>query len=291
VLLIVVLLIVLVAAAAMFVWLINAGAGAAQNDASTAAEAADLSIGGGNEPTLTPTQVAEQQAIAAGASATDPNLDYLPTPLIAHYEDVDLHSPIAADCITEIEFHQASYKDAFQLTPYLTIEDAEQVMNNHGTTRPPANQEPTGNTPFIGSAVSTWRTTAVGPQNSAMDVGAKAGDAVYAPVTGVVVNVRPYKLYNEIDDYEIHIQIPQYPNLDIVMLHVDNLQVKAGDKVVAGVTQVATVRDIGSQIDNDLSNFTAVGDPGNHCHVQVNNVNYPGYTGLDGAVSISEYDD
>jgi hypothetical protein len=232
-----------------------------------------------NEPELTAPTV-------AGADPADPNLAYLPTPLIATCAGVALHSPIAANNITEVEFHQASYAYAIPLESLLTIVDTETVVEQAGTTRPAPAEQPTGDVPLIGSAVSTWRLNSVGDFQTSVDVGALAGCAVYAPVSGTVVKVREYSLYDLINDYEVHIQIPGHPELDVVLLHIDNLRIQPGDTVIAGVTQIATVRDIAVAVDNNLANFTAAGDPGNHAHVQVNNATDPSYKGLEGALDI-----
>jgi hypothetical protein len=70
------------------------------------------------------------------------------------------------------------------------------------------------------------------------------------------------------------------------MLHIDDLSVEVGDKVRGGATRMARVRDIGEVIDNNLANFTAPGDPGNHCHIQVNDATREDYRGLEDAIDI-----
>jgi biotin carboxyl carrier protein len=237
-----------------------------------------------NAPTEEELRVKE--AIAAGAAADDPNIQYLPTPLIAEYDGLKVHSPISANHITEIEFHQASFSTALQLTPLVTIVDAQEVADKHGTNHLPADEQPRGNVPLIAEAVSTWRLDSVGPEMSSVDVGALAGTEVYAPVSGKVVKIRTYSLYGLLDDFEVHIQSPAYPGLDIVMLHIDDLSVEVGDTVYGGCTRVAKVRSIGDIIDNNLANFTAQGDIGDHCHVQVNDATREDYKGLEDALDI-----
>jgi murein DD-endopeptidase MepM/ murein hydrolase activator NlpD len=235
-----------------------------------------------------PSELEKRQikAVEAGADAFDPNLIYLPTPLIAEYQGFEIHSPISANHITEIEFHQASYDTALRLTPLVTIVDAEEVAEKHGTKHVPIDQQPTGDNPLIAEAVSTWRLDSVGDEMTSVDVGALAGTDVYAPVTGTVVKIRTYSLFGVIDDFEVHIQAPGHPELDIVLLHVENLSIKVGDKVQGGCTPIAKVRNIGDVIDNNLSNFTAPGDPGNHCHVQINDAAREDYKGLEDALDI-----
>jgi hypothetical protein len=238
----------------------------------------------GKEPTADDQR--RLDALEAGVDPDNPDILYLPTPLVATYAELNIHSPILIPHITEIEYHQASYDWALQLNPLLTIVDAETVAEAGGTHHIPASEQPVGDQPMIGEAVSTWRLDSVGLELSSIDVGALAGTVVYAPVTGTIVKIRDYDLYGQIPDYEIHIQVDSHPEWDIVVLHTDNLLVKEGDPVIGGVTPIAHVRNIGEVIDNNLSNFTAGDDPGNHAHVQVNNALAPGYKGLDGAIDI-----
>jgi hypothetical protein len=246
----------------------------------------DIETSGAQMSAPTEEELRIREAVAAGATAEDPNILYLPTPLRASYGALVIHSPISANHITEIEFHQASYDTALQLTPLVTIVDAQAVADKQGTAHIPVDDQPFGDEPLVAEAVSTWRLDSVGPEMSSVDVGALMGAEVYAPISGTVVKIKTYSLFGLIDDYEVHIQSPEHPELDIVMLHIEDLSVEVGDRVYGGGTRIAAVRDIGSVIDNNLSNFTASGDPGNHCHVQVNDATRESYKGLEGALDI-----
>jgi hypothetical protein len=261
--------------------IISAGASGGNNPAAT-----DIDSALQQKAEPTPEEVRLMEALDAGASADDPNVYYLPTPLVASCGNMGIHSPIAPSDITEIEFHQASYDYALPLTPLVTIVDAEEVAEKHGTKRPPFSEQPYGDQPLIAEAVSTLRMDSEGAEMSSIDVGALTGMYVYAPVSGTVVRIKSYRLFGQIDDYEVHIQSPEYPQWDIVLLHIDSLMVDVGDQVYGGCTRVAKVRNIGDVIDNNLANFTRLGDPGNHCHVQVNDVTRHDYRGLEGALDI-----
>jgi biotin carboxyl carrier protein len=254
--------------------------------ANSRADVADIDAAGAQMKAPTETEIRAQEATTAGAAADDPNISYLPTPLIARYGDLVIHTPISANHITEIEFHQASFSTALQLTPLVTIVDAQVVADQSGTRHTPFDEQPRGSESLIAEAVSTWRLDSAGPEMSAADVGALAGTDVYAPISGTVVKIKTYSLFGLIDDYEVHIQSPEYPELDIVMLHIEDLSVEVGDRVYGGATRVAKIRNIGDVIDNNLANFTAPGDPGNHCHVQVNDATREDYRGLEGALDI-----
>ncbi|MDR3053125.1 MAG: M23 family metallopeptidase [Coriobacteriales bacterium] len=235
-----------------------------------------------------PTEVTlrARDAEAAGADPNDPNILYLPTPLVAQYEDIGIHSPVSANNLTEVAFHQSSLEWGLQLKSLLPVADSAEAEKNHGTNRPVADEQPTGDLPLRGSALSLGRADALGPWDSALDVGATPGTAVYAPISGTVVLVRPYLLYGELDDFELHIQQKGHPELDFILLHIDNVTVAAGDTVIGGVTKVAEVRNIGEVINNQLAYFTVEGDKGNHTHFQLNDTTYPNYTVLDEALDI-----
>lgn len=111
------------------------------------------------------------------------------------------------------------------------------------------------------------------------------GATVYAPVTGTVVKVKEYSLYNNeaYPDVQVHIQPQGRPDLDVVLIHLSDVTVNEGDEVVGGATPVAAVRDVYAYIGEEmqLKSYTAEGDNGNHTHIQVNNANSKKYHGLD----------
>jgi murein DD-endopeptidase MepM/ murein hydrolase activator NlpD len=260
--------------------------GGMSSDAKATDDVEDAEASASQPDAPTEAEIRAEKAVAAGAAPGDPNITYLPTPLIATRDSLKIHSPISANHITEIEFHQASFDTALQLTPLLTVIDAQKAADQRGTRHIPADQQPTGDEPLIGETVSTWRLDSYGDEMTSVDVGALAGTDVYAPITGTVVKIKNYSLYGLLDDYEIHIQSRNHPGLDVVMLHIEDLLIKEGDEVIGGVTRIAKIRAIGAIIDNNLANFTAPGDPGDHCHVQVNDATREDYKGLEDALNI-----
>ena len=220
---------------------------------------------------------------AANSAAYDPSADdALPTPNIAESNGVELHSAVAANDLTEILIHNASYAYAAPLTTKLTEATNTEVMANHGTGRN-ADEQPTGDEWMTGEFIRCFRSTNAGPKMSAIDCGGKEGTTVYSPVTGKVVLVKQYKLYEKYDDYQIHIQPDGHPELDVVLIHLTDVSVKAGDQVTAGETKMAKIRDVYALIGEEmqLKQYTAEGDNGNHTHIQVNLANDPSYHGLD----------
>ena len=81
----------------------------------------------------------------------------------------------------------------------------------------------------------------------------------------------------------MHIQPDGYKDLDVVMIHVKDVAVSPGDRVVAGETRVARVRKLSDKFYDQLASYTK--DGGNHVHLQVNDATDPKYKGLEGAIT------
>lgn len=208
----------------------------------------------------------------------------LPTPYIAVCDGVYLHSAVAAEDLTEILIHNASYSYALELTTELTEATNVDVIAAHGTGRV-ASEQPTGDAWMTGEFIRCFRSTNAGPTLSAIDCGGAVGTTVYAPVSGTVVRVKEYDLYDnpEYPDVMVHIQPEGRDDLDVVLIHLTNPTVQEGDVVVGGETPIASIRDVYAYIGDEmqLKDYTAEGDNGNHTHIQVNDVNNKDYHGLD----------
>lgn len=217
-----------------------------------------------------------------GATSSVAKQASLPTPIMSESSGITMHSAVAMEDLTEILIHNASYAYANEITTQLKEAKNTDIIAAHGTGRV-ASEQPTGDKWMTGEFIRCFREGNAGPIMSAIDCGGPVGATVYAPVTGEVILVKQYKLYNEIDDYRIHIRPEGRPDLDVVLIHLTDVTVKAGDKVTAGVTPMAKIRDIFQYLDESLQlkNYTAENDNGNHTHIQVNNANHPEYTALD----------
>lgn len=230
------------------------------------------------------TAIEEQNGAVAveDTASADPNAAYLPTPYIAKSKGLKLHSAVAANQLTEILIHNASYDYACSISTKLAEATNTKVMAAHGTGRV-ADQQPTGDEWMTGEFIRCYRSGNAGPRMSAIDCGGPVGATVYAPVSGTVVKVKKYQLYNEYPDYQVHIQPEGRSDLDVVLIHLENVVVKEGDIVEGGVTALASVRDVYAYIGDSmqLKDYTVDGDNGNHTHIQVNNVNSKDYHGLD----------
>lgn len=203
-----------------------------------------------------------QEAYQAGVTGTH----Y--TPRVAQYKNLAIHLPVSVKTLTEVAFHQASFRYTLPLSTHMPFLDLTKAAKQKGTKRDKSKQPQGMNVPLEGMALKFWRSGRHTAAMTAIDCGSKAGSLVYAPISGVVTKVCTYNYDNKCTDYEIHIQPTQYPNLEIVMIHVTDPYIVVGDQVTGGLTPVARVRDIGKYVRNQLATYTK--GTGNHVHIQLN---------------------
>lgn len=214
-------------------------------------------------------------------SATTPEQD--PTPMFASLGSVQLRLPVPVEKLTEVGFHQASYTYALHMATSLPDANMKEAKTNKGTGRDLTQQETGPAATLTGAVLRMWRSRP-GEPDSAVDVGAPAGSDVFAPVSGTIVKIKRYKLYGKYDDYEIHIQPKGRPDIDAVMIHIEDLSCEVGDEVTAGVTRIAAVRKLSDRVNHQLGDYTKGG--GDHVHLQLNNAKDERYKGLEDAISV-----
>ena len=239
---------------------------------------------------------------ASEASATSPwraivaseSPAAVPTPAFASIRGAVLRLPVPSASVTVLAFHQSSYRDTVVMKPLIAIGSPAHAKSAAVAARAtikaggeatiaatPEDGAEDGEGVWTGIALQLWRSTGGGKQGSAVDCGARPGTPVLAPVDGVVMEVRPYKLYGRIDDFEIHIKPDSWNDLDVILLHVTNPIATLGMRVVGGVTQLAKVRAL-SKVVSGLQLRTYTLDGGNHTHVQVNRISKPDETWVVG---------
>lgn len=111
------------------------------------------------------------------------------------------------------------------------------------------------------------------PPSTAIDIAIPEGEEILAPIDGTVTAVLPYALYGKYPDVRVEIQPKGRPDLRVVMIHVSDVEVEAGDELVGGQTPVAgsaTPLPFESQIDR----FTIeqIGHATPHVHIEVQSV-------------------
>ena len=102
---------------------------------------------------------------------------------------------------------------------------------------------------------------------TAADVVADPDVEIRSPVTGRVKRAGTYVLYcKHRDDYMV-VEPDDHPGWEVKLLHIDGVQVRAGDRVVAGETVVAprpTRLPFASQVDEVTAQ-----PPWPHVHIEV----------------------
>ena len=103
---------------------------------------------------------------------------------------------------------------------------------------------------------------------TAADVVSDPSGEVRAPVSGRVLRAGTYVLYCKYSDDYLAIEPDDHPGWEVKMLHIDGVQVRPGDRVIAGVTVVAprpTQLPFKSQVDDARDT-----DPAwPHVHIEV----------------------
>ena len=218
----------------------------------------------------------------------------VPTPAFASIRGAVLRLPVPSASVTVLAFHQSSYRDTVVMKPLIAIGSPARRARPQSprarpsrpearrrSQRPPRSGAEDGEGVWTGIALQLWRSTRGGKMDCAVDCGARPGHAGALPVDGIVMEVRPYKLYGRIDDFEIHIKPDAWNDLDVILLHVTNPIATPGMRVVGGVTRVARVRAL-SKVVSGLQLRTYTLDGGNHTHVQVNRISKPDETWVVG---------
>jgi murein DD-endopeptidase MepM/ murein hydrolase activator NlpD len=206
------------------------------------------------------------------------------TPLFAHLGKMEIYLPIEPKAITAVAFHQAAHSKS---TPQPMTSYAPDTKKSpiaaavkagvrcpakctsstvQGTTDVEGEQAP--RRVWAGSVLRLWRSGRAGKPDTAADVGAPPGTPVYAAVSGTVVKIKSYRLYGKLPDYEMHIRPDARPDLELVVIHIDEPAVKVGDHVTGGATQIAVVRAIHRAVPSQLKEYT--GEWGDHVHIQFN---------------------
>ena len=104
-----------------------------------------------------------------------------------------------------------------------------------------------------------------GPRTGALDVGADAGDTVYAPVSGVITAIRPDPTVKGANVVEI--EPSDHPNVRVSVFLVSDIRDGTGldTPVTAGSTELGVVADSAEVLEPQLAGVT--GEAGNHVTV------------------------
>lgn len=167
------------------------------------------------------TAVAEELPLAAAETRTTTGAVTRSAQRLGVADGVELLVP-GVDPVV-VSYHEASR------TGVVDIDPAGELVRNENATR--AFDAVGGEGPAFLVQVSRGRRP--GP-TTAVDVVLRDGDEVLAPVTGTVVEVRPYLLYGAHEDVRIELVPDGHPDVRVVLIHVEGVSVATGDRVTAG---------------------------------------------------------
>lgn len=219
-----------------------------------------------------PSEESLPSATASAVSMASREPEREPTPLFATEGGTQLHLTVDPTELTALAFHQASGKSALHVASL--VPDADMALAAELKAVPAVEQGTVPEGVWGGICLRLWRSNRTGQPDTAMDMGANPGAAVWSPVTGTVVDVKSYLLYDKYEDIEIHIKPDGRDDVDVVLIHVTDALVKPGDRVKGGVTRIASVRKMSDKIEIQLGGYTANG--GDHVHMQLNRIEGPG---------------
>jgi hypothetical protein len=173
-------------------------------------------------------------------------------PAFARAAGITLYLPVRHP--VAVLYHEASFHDALRLRP---LGHLARNANHWGFSRLPA-------TPGPGYIVMSSRGRGT-PATSAADVVIPARTPVRSPVTGTVIAVRPYRLYCTYPDVQVRIRTRGGGGRDIVLIHLDHVEVQPGERVFATLSVIGTPRvfPFRSQVDD----YVRGGNP--HVHIEI----------------------
>ena len=170
----------------------------------------------------------------------------------AHAKGVTLYLP--ADEPRLVAYHEASYEDAATLAP---MGHLKKNANRTKFDPPPPADGP-------GYLVMSSRGRGT-PATSAVDVVLEAGTRVHSPVSGVIVQVKPYRLYGRYQDERVEISVAGHPDVHVVMIHLAHVRVSRGDEVSATLSVIGVPRVFPFRSETD--DYVRGGDP--HVHIEI----------------------
>ena len=184
----------------------------------------------------------------------DPN-NAGPDVVLAEVAGVEISSPIRPEDLTGLGYHPEG-ESLLEMSPRGKNLSGNSVLGIFAR----------GSTPEKIQYYLMDPATRKGPSTGALDVGAKAGAPVYAPVTGTVTAVRPDPVLQK-DANVVEIKPADNPDIRILISLVQGIDSGVGPKspVTAGMTELGSVADSAKVLKPQLAFYTS--DAGNHVTV------------------------
>lgn len=172
---------------------------------------------------------------------------------------LSLSLPAKSGSVIAVGFHQAERKEAHAFNPMGDCFNKETTSTVRGAVLE-------SERPVLFVMDSRGRGTAA---TTAADIAMVPNANVYSPVDGVVTKVKIYDLYSKVTDYHIEIQPDGFPDLRVVLIHMDNIQIVEGQRVQRRETHIGRMRAL-PQINSQILRYLP--ERADHVHMQVNPV-------------------
>jgi len=200
-----------------------------------------------------------QNAAINGRQISSTEYDFKPLPFASVGDTgLILYFPAHVSEVLGVGFHESGKSEALPLQPVGNCyfrESTQTVSRSISLSRFPVL--------FVMNSRGRGQTPA-----SAADVAMRPGTLVRSPVDGVVTKVEAYYLYGKYPDFKVEIKPQGHPELRVVVIHIDEVRVKAGDPLEAGKTELAKVRDLSHTFDSQINEY--ISKECDHPHIQVN---------------------
>ncbi len=161
------------------------------------------------------------------AEGPEPATPTVPVAPMARFEGLTLYVPSVDPVL--VGFHEAGTRDGFALEP------VGPLIENNNTTRFEAPTDDPDGTPY---RILHSRGRLAAP-TSAVDIAMRDDDPVLSPVAGDITDVREFYLGGRHRDVRVEIRPDAAPELRVILIHLDGIEVVVGDRVEAGTTVVA----------------------------------------------------
>ena len=177
----------------------------------------------------------------------------------AESTNLALYLPVEIFDVLCMGYHQANSDKAFELVPSgteLKIAKDEKITLK--------NRDEVGELNYF-VMTSRGRGTSL---TSAVDVAVHPNTWIKSPVDGKITKIKTYQLDGKFKDFHIEIEPLGYPELRVVVIHLNDLDVVEGDTVKARETLLGKVRNFGQVFQSQIERH--VPKECDHVHFQVN---------------------
>jgi hypothetical protein len=179
-----------------------------------------------------------------------------PDTVLAEAADVEISTPIRPESLTGLGYHPEG-ESLVEMAPHGENLSANPLIGLFAD----------GSTPEDIHYHVMDAAGRTGPRTGALDVGARAGTMVYAPVTGMITAIRPDPMVQGANVVEIKPDANTNVRVTVSLVQSDEANAGVTTRVTAGMTELGTVADSAEILDPQLSSY--ISDAGNHVTISV----------------------